>query len=531
MMAKFAFVTVNYMNNRSSSHGGLIHGLVHHLQTALIVASAIALLHHSLHMLDWLDDATLRLASAVHGMSPSNRVLQPDEQSKMPVVFTINQALYEREFRLTSPLDREKLASIIKSVQPEDAPGKDASGPAMLVVDIDLSPMVGPPDSPKQDALDNALKELVSKGTRLVLAMPFRVKSPELVELKVGWMHKMCLLSNDKTGAPNVYFAMGEAMTSMGQVLKYDQRRPTLGMVAHDLVKEDANEKSHKTLSASKICEALKKEATPQDGRPGTEIWKDALVSSSFSDEALSAIFEGSGSGAQEHGGLEAQNERESLPFNPAYLQYVRGATAPIVELGKLPAQLDGNSYDTTGKAVFLGGSFDRGDQFDAPLGGGAIPGVVIHALIFASENSPIKPFSHIAEFLADIVVGFACALLFQWLWSISRRVRIGAYENGGLLFYFFDKAIWLLVPVVLILLFVGLAFLLVHVLYPKGHWINVGPVMLGVAAKFLLARISSGEEAQELVHAKPQPRLHARLDWSLVLVLVAITLMSLLRH
>lgn len=495
------------MNSRSSSHGGLIHGFFHHLQLALIVASAIALLHAG-GLLGWLDMAMLRLAANVQGHSPSEVHVPALQRGKMPVVFTVNQTLYEDQFLQTSPLDRSKLARIIQVLSTQKP------APSMLVIDLDLSPMAGSQGGAGQDhqkTLDDALKALVSNGTRLVLTTPFRVKSPELVEGKVRWMLDMCSQkSNPLAALPPVVFALSGALTNMGQVLQYDTNLPTLGMAA--------GHANNKASSAFKICDALMAPA-------GTEKWRDTLLSSAYSDEAMAAIFENSEHAPNKH------TKPKLLPFNPTYLQLVMATTAPLAALDKLPAALNGKPYSIAGKTVFLGGSFDRADQFDTPLAVGKVPGVLIHALVFASEVGSVKPWAPIQEFALDIPIGFGCALLFQALWSWHRRIRAMAHEHGGVGRYLGSKASWLVILAVLMLLLVGSSLLVVHCFYPKGYWINPGPVMIGVAAKFLLSSMASSGGVHGHEHHVVPPRLHAWLDWGLVAALVAATLWFIQQH
>lgn len=494
------------MNRIFSRHSHQIHHFLHHLQLALIVASAVSLLHAA-GLLGWLDAAMLRLAAAVQGAARPEAVAPASQPRTMPVVLTINQSLYEQSFQQTSPLDRETLAGILRAI-----PKSKESRPAMLVLDIDASPMadamrcpspattptdVAPPEAREtarkcqaQAALDEALAQLVAAEVQVVLTLPFRVRSPELVAGKAQWMLQMCRLGGASAAgsARPVMFALGEALTNLGQVLQYEPDRPTLGMAASRPQAE----------RSQAICRALL-------AAPGVEQWADTLLSSAYSDGALASIIKAQG------------RHPERRPFNPAFAQHVIDASGPLTSLGTLPTTLNGEAYDLSGRRLFLGGSYDRADQFDAPLSGGPIPGVVTHALVYASEAQGIKPWHGNLPYVWDIVIGVLSAYFFSLVWSWHRGIAARAAHQGGVAPYVQSKLSWFAILLALIVTLLLCSAAVVHLLYPRGQWLDPGPILIGVGAKFILSSMTAGVAHE---HAPTQPTLHARLDWGLVLAL-----------
>lgn len=506
------------MSRIFSRYSSQIHHFLHHLQLALIVASAISLLHAA-GALGWLDAAMLRLASAVQGASRPAVVAPASQPKTMPVVLTISQALYEQSFQQTSPLDRTQLAAVLQAI-----PTDQASRPSMLVLDIDVSPMAGatpckpeeqtpaadaPPEvkaaaarCEAQKALDSVLAKLVEQKVQVVLPLPFRVRSPDLIAGKAQWMSDMCRLggTSHQGAAHPVMFALGEALTNMGQVLQYEPERPTLGMVASN----PGDERSQA------ICKALLEASDPKQ-------WADALLSSAYSDAALAGIIK------------PQRPHPERRPFNPAFAQHVIDASGPLSAIGSLPPAVGGGAYELAGRKLFLGGSYDRADQFDAPLSGGPVPGVVTHALVYASEANGIKPWHGNGPWGADIFIGVLSAYFFSWVWTKYRGFASKAAQQGGLKPYVWSKLSWLAILLVLIVVLLICTAGVVHLLYPHGMWVDPGPVLIGVGAKFILSSMtaSAGHEhphGNEHEHASLFPTLHARLDWGLVLALAVAT-------
>ncbi|MCP6357515.1 hypothetical protein NL446_27060, partial [Klebsiella pneumoniae] len=76
-------------------------------------------------------------------------------------------------------------------------------------------------------------------------------------------------------------------------------------------------------------------------------------------------------------------------------------------------------------------------------------------------------------------VIGFGCAVLFQMLWTWRRRVNLWAIQRGGLASFIGSKLSWLLTVFVLIVTLLLLSAIVVNFIYPRGGWINPGPVMI----------------------------------------------------
>lgn len=199
-------------------HSGL-GAAIHHLFVAIVVASIVTLAHHS-SMLNWLDSIMLRI---VAGMGSSTGAPNPRETAKLPVVFVIGDVLYERGFNQESPLDRNKLATLIDKVA--------AQCPSTLAIDLDLSP--GPnvtTDMRGQASLDELLASIPSrscpKPIELILTAPIRVQSSDAVAIKHDWMTRLC-----KKG---IRFSFADAFLSRGAVIQFAPELPTLGVATFD---------------------------------------------------------------------------------------------------------------------------------------------------------------------------------------------------------------------------------------------------------------------------------------------------------
>jgi len=103
--------------------------------------------------------------------------------SRLPTVLISDEA-YERDFGQRSPLDRHRVAVLIRDLA--------ARAPqATLVVDLDLSPRLDALEN--QDELD---RQMAALGRRLVLILPDKVTTPEAAWLKVEWLQRQCAAGN-----------------------------------------------------------------------------------------------------------------------------------------------------------------------------------------------------------------------------------------------------------------------------------------------------------------------------------------------
>jgi len=434
-----------------------IAGFGHHLLVALVVASVVAVLHWR-GALGWLDAVMLSAAASVQAKaswSPEGS----GRHDEMPVVVMIGEALYEREFRQTSPLDREKLAQFLRTtLQRGERP------PATLVIDLDLSPVPG--DERAQSKLDQALGDLVRAGTHLLIPLPGRVETSELQHLKFSWLQKVCSWNRpDKTAG--VTLALPQVREHFGRVVQYDTRQLGLGVVAA------------KPARADHLCERV---------RTDPEQWRKPFVSTFFD----ARVF---------------QDGQGSLqPFNAHFFRRLDDNLVVADSLGV--------AADTGGRTVFLGGAYDDKDRFLTPLdpAGSKIEGVAVHAATWFSVMHPVDVKHGIETFLLDVLLGLLIGYLFGWTWGWYRMAQTTGPGSSPTRHYLTTRGLLLLNLAVFALLIVLFMSLAADYFYPRNYWVNPGPIILGVFVKFLIA--SHGQDHASHHHAADRrPRWGRWLD------------------
>lgn len=438
--------------------------LRHHFIVALLVASVVTWLHAS-GALGWLDVAMLHAVGGAQGQAPAATNTSDD----MPVVLIIGTAMYERDFAQISPLDRRKLARLIRSI-PQD----QGQAPDLLVVDLDLSPTPGNEDRKQaQGELDDALERLVLVGTRLLLPLPARAATPELQALKFSWLEKVCRW-NSPGQTVRVALGLTEVKEHLGRVLQYDKRQPTLGVVAADFKRADF------------FCRRVLEDAAK---------WRAPFVSTLFN----SRVF-------------HASNSTDLLhPFNARFFRSLDDHLLVADAIDRLPIAAGALRPSWAGRTIFLGGGYDEKDRFLTPLdpAGSKVEGVVIHAATWFSTRHPVTVGHGLSAFGLDILLGLLIGYFFDWTWGWVRRSQKVAQHAVGWPGYLAVRGSLLLnvtALVVLTMLFMSLAS---YYLYPRNYWVNPGPIILGVFAKFLIA--SRGDDAShhgaEADHRPPRGR------------------------
>jgi hypothetical protein len=423
-----------------------LHDLSHHLVVAVAVASIVGLLHHG-GGLEWLDSLMLRIAGAFVWSDPPK--LQPN--AKSPEILLIGGALYEQAFEQRSPLDRGKLAALVKAV-------RDHSGglPATVVIDLDVSDNVG--DVTGQTALDDELERLVQGGVLVVLPMPLPVITPLFVDAKVKWMRKACSWRPAQPEADGrIIFASPALRSNAGRVLQYSDQDLSLGIAAT---------------------------------RPSR--FDDICVRSIPEQQLLVHTAT-----AAQLGQLSATSPRlaKTRPLNATFFLSLPQHVHEIETTAKLPLRDDGQPLALAGRAVFIGGSYDLRDRFDTAVESDGQPteGVTLHAGVFYSASDPVSVEQGFGALGIDIVIGILMGYGFTAAWQRHDAAQAAPGWKG----YVVPKVLY----VVILLIGFGLAALLVWiaagVLFPLNLWVSPGPVVLGVCAKLMLSRRANA-------HAEP---------------------------
>lgn len=450
------------------------HAPLHHLRAALAVGSAVTLLH-AFGLLGWLDALMLRLVSAPQPLLRATATPPAD----LPHVLLIGSGMYETTFAQTSPLRPESVASLVRAV--------GAARPSTLVIDLDLSPAPGEPaQDPGRRALDSALQDLVRHGVRVVLPLPLRVSTPAVQDLKFAWMRNMCA----GQGGGGVRFGLSEILRHQGVVTQFDGTWPSIGAVAAG------------NGDALSLCRYV----IETGGR-----WKAALLSTAFDGRSLIATH-------------AAPRLR---PFNARLMAHADARIALVTTLDRLP--FDAGSI--AGGTVFVGGAYDARDRFAMALDDAErrVEGAVVHALTFDSLRRPVGVVAGFGAFLLDIALGVGLGFMFaaSWGWHLRRQQR--AAQTDGWAAQLAPR-LSLLANLALVAALVALSVLLAHaVLHPANWWVNPGPVVLGVFAKFVLASRSGAGAAT--AHAPPGGVAERLREWDQVVlwILVAAALASLL--
>lgn len=417
--------------------------LLHHLHAALMVGAIVGILH-SVGALGWLDAIMLSAA----GSAQSPRSAQATPPADLPLVVAISPDLYEREFGQSSPMNRSKLAKLLSSIPAGDG------GAKLVAIDLDLSPING--DTPTQEAqaeLDAVLKRMADAGTTVVLALPLRVATPELLQLKFGWMQSMCAY---KQKAP-IAFALTRTTSHFGQVVQYSRNSPSLGIAA-----------AHPE-STRFICDRL---LSPLEA-PAADNLMRALLATSFDDSAIT----------------NTQHSPLLHPFNANF--FVNGDSHIVVanDLDKPKVEVTADKAGWAGRTVFVGGAFDERDFFMMPMESGGshkVEGVVVHAATYYSETHPIGSVPPFLSLAIDILLGTVMAFLFEaTLRPLASANATAAHPWRRYVFSRVVVGLNIVLVAALVLAFLWLAY---RVAYPRNLWVNPGPILIGVFVKFLIA-------------------------------------------
>lgn len=451
---------------------------IHHLRAALAVGSLVTLLH-TFGLLGWLDATMLRLVTVPQPMAGSTGVPPQD----LPRVILIGSALYETAFQQVSPLHPAGVATLVEAI--------GAAEPANLVVDLDLSP--GLVDEPKgRAALDHALSTLAANGTRVVLPNPQRVTTSDLQDVKFAWMRRLCGVrpADGKNRHGGIRFGLANVTTHGGVVTQYDQNLPSLGVVAS---------RSDDGLSLCRL-------ATEASDR-----WKPALVSTAFDNRGL----------------MPARALPAMRPFSLRLMAHAETHIANATALDRLPFDLEA----LRGSTVVLGGAFDAQDRFITVMDDPErrTEGAVVHAVTFDSLQHPTGVIPLLGAFLLDIALGMGMGYLFAATWGWHTRLHgraAGATGWVGQVAPRFSMLLNGLLVAALVALTVLIAYL---VLYPANWWVNPGPIVLGVFAKFVLAsRVAPAHDTGHPPDGPVAAQLK-KIDTALLAVLVASALACIL--
>ena len=325
-----------------------------------------------------------------------------------PVVLYLSEAQWQGRYQERSPLDRCHMADDLEKIL--------ARGPRSLTVDFDLSPGLWEAAPACRTQLDAVIDNY---GRQLVLLMPFRVSSPELIALKAEWMRARC-----RGGA---VFGDGSLNVSLGAVIDFVPG--SNGMA-------DAVHARGEALTCAEI-------GTPA----GAARW----------------LQRGEDDGAAGSDGAEAIN----------FTHFARQAAVMPLEHPAFDVIADWARRD-----VFFGGDYGGSgeDYFLTPMG--RVPGVVVHAAMAWSLANAVRELPHLIGFGIDILIGFIFSLGLGYFWQhYLKLTRRGGYRSElstisvlGLLVYF-STMLWMFFKLAVMLFLQGV--LIVPLLMAIGMLID----------------------------------------------------------
>ncbi len=335
-----------------------------------LVSAALVFILGSFSFFERLESVTYRLTSAMQLPFVSSTAALTDKPASIPRVLLISGHMYEKVFRQVSPLDRGKLTEVFSTIL--------GAGPALLAVDLDLSPGLSSQGSGGQEGLDQALLG-AARRTHIVLATPFPVENPDLRQAKFRWMQKLC--------GGGVRFGVPTLHAADGMVLRYNPGVPTFPLLAAALVNgAAAAPQGAKAPQAASACEKV------AGGR---------IERADFLDPGFFVNVAGQGPSLL---GMKLINANF---FDPALASQISAFSS----VAEIPA-----GRELAGRVVFLGGQYGSDDRFDTL--NGERYGAVIHAAIFYSQTHPLREVPDWACRLVDVLLGTLLAAIFQALWG-----------------------------------------------------------------------------------------------------------------
>lgn len=420
-----------------------------------------ALLMFTLDHLGWLDGlerATIEMAAATSSIMPRVSVRQPQEsaaryEDTAPRTLLIDEAAFQNEFRERTPLDRERLGATIEAVV--------ARKPAILAIDIDLSPLAGTSDAERaaQERLDELLIR-TSASTPVILVTPFATALPERARVNAQWMRKLC------TSGAKLSFAHSYVARNQGVVTKIHPAFPSLGNAVYaQWTRRDTVDKG--------ACAAL----SGSGGNDGYPAFLDAMFVHSLTAplRERSALVP-----------LNVNFFEEGLSGRLSYLLSDHPVSAPMPD-------------DLAGHVVFLGTDIRTMDSL--VTASGPQPGVLVHAATFFSRVHPIHALPQWLLFLIETLAGLMLLRAFTWLWQryhadldLPPSNRSLLRQAGAILL----ASRWSAAVIALTVLVSLFSIALSGFLLAQATWFNFAPIAIAAAVKAKDSAAETGRRALE---------------------------------
>jgi hypothetical protein len=382
----------------------------------------------------------IRIVAPFYQHIPAFLQSTPEKKPIEALVFTIQEGLFETEFKARTPIDRKVLSRYLKKLVEVYSP-HDFKEFKVLAIDYDLSPsnykensqctIDDTKEQESQEIIDNFLAGLVAgEKIRVVLIEPLPVSNPYLCECKKRWQQE-----REKQG---IVFGNPTLLQFglLGPVMKYIEYTghkdsfPTVALAA----KED-----------KKGCE--EKLQSPK-----------ALKHSSF------------------------------YPIN--YVQaYARGAVK-VCQLNDENSFKECDTYYkkniSTVKAIFFGGDYGKDDTYITPLG--ATPGVTVQAYTYFSIAERLRSHHWWVPWMVwfvDILSGFLIGWLFHLIWHKFHDYRQRHIFSGQVVCA--SGNFFILILLLALLTFVSAPLL------SRGIWLNPALIVIGLFIDSYVTAVTTG--------------------------------------
>jgi hypothetical protein len=430
--------------------------LWHSLRAAILLASAFLVLDQ-FGLTNWLDSLALRMSLVIGGHAVDDR---PDtkgistKSGAEAFVVTIGPAFYESEFYQQSPLDRDRVSSLLAAILSHD--------PAALVVDVDLSP-AGPAgqNSLAQSRLDDLLVGIVTtRHIPVVLSVPFPVATEQAFQTKSHWMQKLC--------ARGVAFGYSEIATTQGVVLDVDPRIPTLPTVAMWATRARQAPKGTADAPCSLLAEGAEAAAFLSINYSFVQAWHPTELAHQVP-------------------------LRSDLLEHPRRHSHVIATQDDILTMPQLAS-----------KVVFVGGTYDPADQFVTAYG--QVGGVFVHAAsldVFQGKVARARP---LAAVMLDIVIGTIGGIMFAAGWAryASARNRLRGSHETDVRAYVACR-LWLVANLASLVFVLAMIMLTSATLLRRGLWSNPAGMLLGA---FIHSTMTDKSHGRHVHHGSGERQL-----------------------
>lgn len=409
----------------------------------------------------------VEVAHPFRGSAAESQDEKPGNAPRISVLM-IPRTAFQREWEGKLPVDKEKLAALVRRL--------GEAVPRVVAIDIDAIPVqpAPPPKAPRQadePPLVAAIRSLLEKGISVV-ALDYHAPSPqeaadhgtregkqpgaaqkERKERGDGWRSYLCDTTRGEAAA-KLYWAspfLDLAGESSG-VLRY----PTAHQAEQTAAAGQGLLPLGLVVAAAAQAHGASSRGTSSDSIERS-LMKDHADHCKSADDRLRAGMPLQGGVAPPPNGVVNYFAKDVIEFIP--LEHVS----------------DEELKQFAGKVVVVGiDSYPSVDEHPTPIG--RQRGAVIHALIAQSFFDKLSE-NHLLAWGVDVALGAAFVLLFFLFHAWGEAIRSRAQEAFAV-----ARVVSLLVPLVPLVLLVPCVVVSAPILGFHGLWLNPLPMVIGLA-------------------------------------------------